>query len=105
MNNINELPTISEEDLVITEFQPSDYFDSDDMAREYLDNAFSSGNPEQALYALGQVAKYRGIDKISNETGLARSSLYRYFSGKGNPSFMNIQRVVNSLNMNLHVGA
>ncbi len=46
MSNKNKCPVVNEEDLVISEFQPADYFESDDMAREYLDNALSNGNSE-----------------------------------------------------------
>ncbi len=57
MSNKNKCPIINEEDLVISEFQPADYLESDDMAREYLDNALSNGNSEQIFYAIGQVEK------------------------------------------------
>lgn len=103
MNNKKD-NIITDEDLMISSFVPCSYFEDEEMAKQYLDAAFASGNPERTLHALGQVAKYRGIDQISAETGLPKSSLYRYFSGKGNPSFANIQRVVHCLNMNLHVG-
>lgn len=96
---------IDDDDLAISDFNAADYFEDDAMAREYLDRAFADGDPEVALHALGQVAKYRGIDDIASKTGLPRSSLYRYFSGKGNPSFANIQRVIHSLDLNLHIGA
>ncbi|WP_340529869.1 addiction module antidote protein [Cupriavidus necator] len=56
-------------------------------------------------YALGVVARARGMTRLARETGLSRESLYRSLSGEGNPEFGTIWKVMRALGIRLHASA
>ena len=55
--------------------------------------------------ALGDIARAKGMTRISKETGLARESLYKALSPDGNPEFATVLKVVKALGLKLHAGA
>lgn len=71
-----------------------------DMAA-YLQAALEDGDPELVMYALGNIARARGMSQIARQTGLGRESLYKALSPEGNPEFATVLKVVRALGLKL----
>ena len=67
--------------------------------------ALELGDPALVAAALGDIARAKGMTRISKETGLARESLYKALSPDGNPEFATVLKVVKALGLKLHAGA
>ena len=91
-----------------TETQPYNPFDNllteADMG-DYLTQAFMDDDPAIFVTALGHVAKHKGIAKLAEETGLNRESLYKALSGKTQPKWDTVQRIIKGLHMSVRVAA
>lgn len=91
-----------------TETKPYNPFDhlltQADMG-EYLTQAFLDDDPAVFVTALGHVAKAKGIAQLATDTGLNRESLYKALSGKTQPKWDTVQRIIKALNINLHIAA
>ncbi len=72
---------------------------------EYLTKAFMDEDPNMFIIALGHVAKHKGIARLAEETGLNRESLYKALSGKTQPKWNTVQRIIKALNMSVHLAA
>lgn len=75
-------------------FDVANYLDSDEMIAAYLDAAFESGETSRIAEALGDVARARGMTKISKATGLAREQLYKTLSAEGKPELSTVLKVM-----------
>jgi len=87
--------------LKTTPFNPADYLDGEADCTDYLNSAFESGDPKVIADALGVIARAKGMSAVAKDTDLARESLYKALSKKGNPEFATIIKVMNSLGMQL----
>jgi probable addiction module antidote protein len=91
-----------------TETKPYNPFDhlltQADMG-DYLTQAFLDDDPAVFVTALGHVAKAKGIAQLATDTGLNRESLYKALSGKTQPKWDTVQRIIKALNINLHIAA
>ena len=84
-------------------FNPLDYLKTEEDFRLALKAAFEEDPGDGSLIAatLGDIAKARGMTQLAKETGLARESLYRALSGKGNPEFATIIKVTRALGVRM----
>jgi probable addiction module antidote protein len=91
-----------------TETKPYNPFDhlltQEDMS-DYLTQAFLDDDPAVFVTALGHVAKAKGITQLATDTGLNRESLYKALSGKTQPKWDTVHRIIKALNINLHIAA
>ena len=94
--------------MLKTETKPYNPFDhlltQADMG-DYLTQAFLDDDPAVFVTALGHVAKAKGIAQLATDTGLNRESLYKALSGKTQPKWDTVQRIIKALNINLHIAA
>jgi probable addiction module antidote protein len=65
----------------------------------YLDAALEENDSSLIAAALGDIARAKGMSRISKKTGLGRESLYKALSPEGNPEFSTILKVVNALGL------
>ncbi|MGJ8685856.1 MAG: addiction module antidote protein, partial [Spongiibacteraceae bacterium] len=79
--------------LELSEFDASEYLDSDEARAEYLRLALDSGDNAEFLRALGDVAKAVGMSKIAEGSGLTRASLYKSVSENANPHFSTVSKI------------
>ena len=91
--------------IKISEFDPSEYLDSEEMIAEYLSAALEEDDPCVFLAAVGHVAKARGMSAIAQESGLGRESLYKAFSPGAKPRYETVQKVLHSLGVKINVSA
>ena len=73
---------------------PVNYLDNAEMIAVYLNAAFESGDTSRIAEALGDVARARGMTKISKATGLAREQLYKTLSAEGKPELSTVLKVM-----------
>ena len=76
---------------------------SDEEIAAYIEAALEEGDTAFIAYALGVVARAKGMTQVAQDAGLSRESLYKALSLEGNPSFDTILRVMKALNLELHV--
>ncbi len=72
---------------------------------EYLTQAFMDDDPAVFVTALGYVAKHKGIAQLADETGLNRESLYKALSGKTQPKWDTVQRIIKALKVRVSLAA
>lgn len=74
------------------------------FAAEYLNMAMENDNPQNFLMALMHVTKaFGGVGRVAKKTGLARESLYRTLSERGNPRLNSLAEILESMDMRLSV--
>ena len=80
-----------------TKFDIADYLDSNEMITEYLNEVLESGNENDLVKAIGNVAKAIGMTKIAEKAGLSRPSLYKALSDGSKPQFSTIMKVLKAV--------
>ncbi|ERS12561.1 hypothetical protein Q673_02820 [Marinobacter sp. EN3] len=82
-------------------FDVAEYLDDDEVIVAYLSEILVDGDMDELLEALGEVARARGMSKLSEDTGLGRESLYKALSPGAKPRFETINRILKGLGVNL----
>ena len=89
--------------LGITTFDSAQYLETDADMADYLDACLDKGDPALVAYALGVIARARGMTQIARDANLGRESLYKALSPDGNPEFSTIMKVVQALGLRLRI--
>ena len=74
-----------------------------DFAADFLAAAIEEGDEEFLSEALARVVKAHGPTRVSEETGIARQALYKMLSHDGNPSFKNVNKLLEAVGLELTV--
>ena len=80
-----------------TVWDPAEYLETAEEIAVYLEDVFSTNDPQLIVAAIGDVARARGMTRISEDTECSRESLYKSLSSSGNPSFETVMKVMLSL--------
>ena len=72
----------------------------EDMAA-YVACALEEGDASLIAAALGDVARAKGMTKISKQTGFGRESLYKTLSKEGNPELATVMKVLDAVGLKL----
>lgn len=67
----------------------------------YLEAALEDGDPALVAASLGDIARAKGMTKVSRRTGLGRESLYKALSQDGNPELATVLRVLRAVGLRL----
>ena len=86
-----------------SKFDIADYLDNEEMIAEYLNAVLEEGDHSDVIDAIGHVAKAIGMTKISEETGLSRTSLYKALSDGAKPQFATIMKVLKAIGGQIQV--
>ena len=89
----------------ITDFDASEFLDSDEVVAEYLTAALEDGSPDVFLAAIANVAKAKGMSAIADSAGLGRESLYKALAPGAKPRYDTVLKVLQSLGVRLTVSA
>ncbi|KND59381.1 putative antitoxin [Candidatus Burkholderia verschuerenii] len=81
-------------------FDAADFLDSEETITEFL-AAAEDPNPDVLLYAIGAVARARGMAKVAADSGLGRESLYKALAPGAHPRYETIQRVLDALGVQM----
>jgi probable addiction module antidote protein len=73
----------------------------------YLEASLEEAQGDAAFIAkaLGAIARAKGMSQVAEDAGLSRESLYKALSGKRNPDFTTILKVIGALGLKLHAEA
>ncbi len=82
-------------------FDAAEVLDTEEAIEEFIAAAFETEDPAFIAQALGTVARARNMSKLAEEIGMSRPALYRALSGKGNPEFATITKVMHALGLKL----
>ena len=85
-------------------WDPAEYLKTEEDMAAYLEAAFEENDPGLIAAAVGDIARAKGMSKISKQTGLGRESLYKALSPEGNPEFATVLKVIDALGLKLHAG-
>lgn len=70
----------------------------------YLNEALEDEDPRVFLLALKDVVIAKGgFSKISKETNVSRESMYKTLSTKGNPTFKNLNKLVDTVGFQISI--
>lgn len=75
------------------------YLDSDEAIAIYLNEIAETGDSNDFIVALGDVARAKGIAEIAQKSGLARESIYKALTDGAKPRFDTIMRIMQALNL------
>lgn len=89
--------------IEISNFDASEYLDTDEKIADYLTSVFEDKDWELLLRAIGHIAKAKGMTQIAKSTGLGRESLYKAFNSSTQPKFDTVMRVLEAINMSLQI--
>ncbi|MBF0785780.1 putative addiction module antidote protein [Muribacter muris] len=78
------------------------YLDSDEAIALYLNEIAETGDTNDFIVALGDVARAKGIADIAHKTGLARESIYKALTSGSKPRFDTVMRIMQALNLKPH---
>ena len=82
-------------------FDAAEVLDTEEAIEEFIAAAFETEDPAFIARALGTVARARNMSRLAEEIGMSRPALYRALSGKGNPEFATIAKVMRALGLKL----
>jgi probable addiction module antidote protein len=84
-------------------YDTAEFLRTSEDIEAFLEAVFEDygGDSRVIVSALGAVARALSMQKIAKETGLNREGLYQALSGKGNPSFDTVLRVMNAVGVEL----
>ncbi|MBS9780919.1 MAG: putative addiction module antidote protein [Gammaproteobacteria bacterium] len=89
------------EKITITPFEASDYLESEEDMKMYLQICIEEDGIKGFQHALGVIAKAKGMNEIAKETGLSRQNLYKSLSDNANPRIETVEKVAKALGMKL----
>lgn len=88
-------------EVTFQKFDASAHLTDQEDIEKYLELAFEEGDTKTIQLVLRDIAKAQGMSKLSQKTGLNRESLYKALSPQGNPSFANILKITQALDLKL----
>lgn len=88
--------------IELSEFDASEYLDTDEVRSAYLSEALESNDADEFMSALSDVAKAIGMNRIAQISGIGRERLYKTLSSK-KPCFYTMIKIIHSLNMEIQL--
>jgi probable addiction module antidote protein len=79
-----------------TPFEPEKYLPTATAQREFLIEAFASGDAGHIANALGIVARARGISKVAGDIGMTRAALYTGLTPSSDPKLSTVLGLLKS---------
>ena len=87
----------------ITKWDVSNHINTLEDSVTYLNTAFDDGDDKLILVVLGDIVRAKGIEEVTNITGLSREVLNRAFFTEGKPEFSIILKIIIALGIKLQV--
>lgn len=86
-------------------FNVSDYLNTPEDVKGYLQAALDENDPAFFIDALGVVAKSQGMKMIADKAGLGYQSLYKSFGEGKHPRFETVYKVINAMGLRMQLAA
>jgi probable addiction module antidote protein len=91
------------EKITIADFDPAEYIETPEDVFLTLKVAAEENDPQFLLSVLGDIARSKGMVRLARELNLDRKGLYKALSSEGNPSFITVAKVLDTLGFRLKV--
>ena len=90
--------------LKLRKWDTAEHLTNEEEIALYMEACLEEAGDDAAFIAkaLGDIARAKGMTQLAKETGMGRENLYKALSGKGNPSFATILKVMGALGLQLH---
>ncbi len=85
----------------LPEFDMAQQLKSAEDIAAYVTMVIEDGDAAELAYALGVIAKARGMSEIAKATGITREALYKALRPNAKPRFDTINRVIAALDIRL----
>jgi len=85
----------------LPEFDSSQYLNDEETIAVYLTDILEANDPGLLAYALGQIARARGMTEIAKAAGITREALYKALRPDSAPRFDTVSRVCAALGVRL----
>lgn len=86
-------------------FNVSDYLNTPEDVKAYLQAALDENDPAFFIDALGVVARSSGMKTLSEKTGLGYQSLYKSFGEGKHPRFETVFKVIEAMGLRLKLAS
>ena len=92
---------------ITTPYDVAEHLRTPEEMAAYLEASFEEANGDASFIAkaLGDIARAKGMSQVARDSGLSRESLYKALSGKRNPGFDTVLKVIEALGLKLHAEA
>ncbi len=74
-----------------------------ELTHHFILEAMEGNGPDYLKIALGDVVRAYGVGHISEQTGIARQSIYKMLSKDGNPTHQNLVAILDALGLELTI--
>ncbi|MDR2658519.1 MAG: putative addiction module antidote protein [Spirochaetaceae bacterium] len=91
------------ENITVSKWDAADYIETKEDVISYLAAAVEENDPKFILSAIGDIARSKGMTQLARELNLDRAGLYRALSENGNPSFIMIYSLLDTLGFRLKI--
>lgn len=91
--------------LVTQKWDSAEFLKTPEDQAAYLEAAAEGGDPKLFAYALGQVARARGMTEIAREAGVSRVALYQSLAKDGDPKLSTVLGVMKAIGVRMKVEA
>lgn len=81
----------------------ADYLETKEDIVGFINACLDEDDLETLWVSLGDIARSKGMTKLSKETGITRDGLYKAFSPGGNPTFLNVVKVLKAFGLHLKI--
>jgi len=88
--------------LNTTRWDSAEFLKTEAEIVAYFDAVLEEGDPALVTYALGVIARAKGLNQIAQETGIGRDVLNKALTADGRPEFATVFNVIKSLGLKLH---
>lgn len=67
-----------------------------EFASSYINSVIDNQNADYFIIALSRIVKAYGFASVAQKSGIGREALYKMLSENGNPSFVNVVKILNA---------
>jgi probable addiction module antidote protein len=91
------------EHLTVSDWDLADEINTKEDVIEMLEAAFEENDMEFLFRIISDLSRSKGMAQLARELNLDRKGLYKAFSSEGNPSFITVFKVLDTLGFRLKV--
>ena len=85
--------------LEIAPWDSAELLDTPEAVAAYIEAAFEENDPAFITYALGVVARAKGMSQVARDVGVTREALYKALASTGDPKLSTFLGVLKALGM------
>ena len=86
-----------------TLWDPAEIIETREDVMAFLEGALEENDPEFLLETIGHIARSKGMTRIARELNMDRAGLYKSFSPDGNPYFLTVVKVLDTLGLRIRL--